>query len=77
VKGGGVTANWLLYKDYLRTYRQNVVVLAEFYCNPLDKKIASEFVSRRGIALLLSGQIVNKYDQGDWNDLRWFSPPPD
>lgn len=77
VEGGGFTANWLLYKDYLPQYRENAVVLAEFYCNRLDTKTLSPYVSRRGIALLLSGQVVNKYDQGNWNDLRWFSPPAD
>ncbi len=77
VEGGGFTANWLLYKDYLPQYRQNAVVMAEFYCNPLDTEVRSPFVSRRGIALLLSGQVVNKYARGDWNDLRWFSPPAD
>lgn len=74
---GGFTANWHLYKNYLTEYRQNAVVLAEFYCNRLDILPGSRYVSKRGIALLLSGQVVNKYDQGDWKDLRWFSPPAD
>jgi type II secretory pathway pseudopilin PulG len=77
VEGGGFTANWHLYKDYLTEYRENAVVLAEFYCNRLDPLVRSRHVSKRGIALLLSGQVVNKYDQGNWNDLRWFSPPAD
>lgn len=77
VEGGGFTANWILYKDYLPQYRENAVVMAEFYCNRMDIRPNSPYVSKRGIALLLSGQIVNKYDQGNWNNLRWFSAPPD
>ncbi len=65
------------YLNYLPTYRQNIVLAVDPYCNPPGLSLASPLVSKRGISLLLSGQIVNKYAPGYMKDLKWWSDPPE
>ncbi len=70
-------SNYGLYWDYIPTYRDHIVIIAEFYCNPPNVDLMNSNVRKRGIALLLSGQVVNRNDVGSILDLRWFSDPPD
>ncbi|GIV02713.1 MAG: hypothetical protein KatS3mg015_1543 [Fimbriimonadales bacterium] len=64
--------------DYLQTYRENSVVFVDPFCNPPGTNMIDSNVTKRGIAGLLSGQVVNRYKKGRMGplDLRWFSDPP-
>jgi hypothetical protein len=69
--------NWADYHDYIPRYRQNIVIAADPYCNPPGTNMMAQFVYKRGLALLLSGQVVNKYDMGNAFYLHWWSDPPE
>ncbi|MEW5884809.1 MAG: type II secretion system protein [Armatimonadota bacterium] len=73
MEGEDEAGNYGMYWDYISTHRDQIVVLAEFYCNPPSLNLSNSKVRKRGIALLLSGQVVNKSDVGSTWDLRWFS----
>ncbi len=66
-----------LYKDYIPRYRQNIVIAADPYCNPPGTNMEDAFLYKRGLALLLSGQIVHRYAQGNAFFLEWWSDPPE
>lgn len=74
VPGNG---NRLYYMNYIPTYRENIVLAVDIYCNPPGTRMMAPLTRKRGIALLLSGQVVNKYAPGDASRLEWYSDPPD
>lgn len=65
------------YLNYIPTYRENIVLVADPYCNPPATDMRAQLTSKRGIALLLSGQVVNKYGTGSAYPITWYSDPPD
>jgi type II secretory pathway pseudopilin PulG len=65
------------YLDYIQRYRSNIVLVVDTNCNPRGTKLMAPLTKKRGIALLLSGQVVNKYATGDASMLQWYSDPPD
>ena len=73
------SGNWIEFRNYLPEYRESAVLYIDPYCNPPGTSMATEYLYKRGIALLLSGQIINKYDLGnaDAIHLRWYSQPPE
>ena len=58
-------------------YRSNIVLAVDTNCNPPGTKMGAPLTRKRGIALLLSGQVVNKYATGSAVYLEWYSDPPD
>jgi type II secretory pathway pseudopilin PulG len=74
---GGTNFNKLYYSDYIPRYRQNIVIAIDPYCNPPGTKMNAPLVFKRGLALLLSGQVVNRYAQGNAFFLQWWSDPPE
>lgn len=74
VPGNG---NRMSYMNYIPTYRENIVLVVDIYCNPPGTRMGAPLTRKRGIALLLSGQVVNKYATGDASRLQWYSDPPD
>ncbi|MCL6624524.1 MAG: hypothetical protein K6T17_07920 [Fimbriimonadales bacterium] len=73
----GTNLNRLYYSEYIPRYRQNIVIAIDPYCNPPGTKMRAPLVFKRGLALLLSGQVVNRYAQGDAYFLQWWSDPPE
>jgi prepilin-type N-terminal cleavage/methylation domain-containing protein len=67
--GGDPFASWCL------AFRENMVVLTDSYCTPHDVPLGNVYQSRRGIGLLLSGQVVNRYKPGPMTDPAWWSDP--
>ncbi|GIV03531.1 MAG: hypothetical protein KatS3mg015_2361 [Fimbriimonadales bacterium] len=72
-------SNYGVYKNYIRTYRDQIIVFAEFYCNPATVAIDPAWTKKRGIGLRLSGQAVVREDVGTPVFLHWFEGerPPD
>jgi prepilin-type N-terminal cleavage/methylation domain-containing protein len=69
--------NRIEYLDYIPTYRQEIVLFVDPHCNPLGTNYTAPLTKKRGIALLLSGRLVNKFDVGNAARLQWYSNPPD
>ena len=71
--------NYFDYKDYVATYRENIVIFVDPYCNASGTSMRNPFVRKRGLAILLSGQMVNKFSEGNASsdNLRWYSLLPD
>lgn len=65
------------YLDYIPRYRSNIALAVDTNCNPRGTRMGAPLTKKRGIALLLSGQVVNKYSTGDATRLEWYSDPPD
>lgn len=74
---GDRSGNYIDYKDYLPTYRENVVTFVDPYCNPPGTSFADPTSRKRGIAMTLGGQLFNRVRVGIANRLQWFSDPPD
>ncbi|HWP30977.1 MAG TPA: type II secretion system protein [Fimbriimonadales bacterium] len=70
-------SNDVYYRDYLATYRENAVAFLDMYCNPPGTVIGSPWTSKRGLAVLLSGQLVNRYKKGNAAFLFFYSEPPE
>lgn len=66
-----------VYYGYLSKYRQNAVMWADAYCNPAGTDLRQRYASTRGLAVLLSGQMVNKYGPGGAGWLFFYSDPPE
>jgi prepilin-type N-terminal cleavage/methylation domain-containing protein len=64
------------YKNYLKTYRQNAVLFVDPYCNPAGTDMRKPGIEKRGIAVLLSGKIENRFRRGRASTLEWYSDPP-
>lgn len=65
--------------NYLRTYRENSVVFLDPNCNdfPASKgDLIDPYREKRIVAVLLSGQVINKVKKGDAIDIRFYSDPP-
>lgn len=64
------------YEKYLPTYRENAVLFADIYCNPPGANLLEAETMKRGLAVLLSGQSINKFSTGSLS-LYFFSDPPE
>ena len=64
------------YRGYLKKYRENAPLFIDIYCNPAGMYLNEKEMLKRGLAVLLSGQLVNKYSAGPM-DLYFFSDPPE
>jgi prepilin-type N-terminal cleavage/methylation domain-containing protein len=73
------SGNLVDFRNYLSEYRENSVLFVDPYCNEPCTSMSAKYLKKRGIALLLSGQIVNRYDYGNASakNLRWYSEKPD
>ncbi|MCW5945661.1 MAG: hypothetical protein KIT74_01365 [Fimbriimonadales bacterium] len=65
------------YHTYLATYRQNAVVFIDPYCNPPGTHMRAPFVSKRALAILLSGEVVNRSRTGNAFLLHFYSDVPE
>lgn len=70
------SGNYTDYKDYIPTYRENIVTFIDPYCNPPGTSFADPAVRKRGIAMTLGGQLFNRVRAGVGITLQWFSDPP-
>jgi type II secretory pathway pseudopilin PulG len=57
--------NRYLYKDYIIVYQQNIALLVDPYCNLSGTHMSAPLTKKRGIALLLSGQVINRWATGN------------
>lgn len=64
------------YGDYIRTYKENIVIFVDPYCNPTGTSMRAIRKEKRGIAILHSGEITNRVGQGNAFFLQWYSNPP-
>jgi type II secretory pathway pseudopilin PulG len=65
-----------IYKQYLEEYRDNAVVFLDHYCNPVGTRMNSPLIRKRGLAVLLSGQLKRVFRSGDASTLQFYSDPP-
>jgi prepilin-type N-terminal cleavage/methylation domain-containing protein len=65
------------YKDYIPRYRQNIVVAIDPNCNPRTTNFKNPYLEKRGLSLLLSGQVLSLYKRGDGGEIYWWSDPPE
>ncbi|MEW5883430.1 MAG: type II secretion system protein [Armatimonadota bacterium] len=65
------------YGEYIRTYRQNMVMFLDPYCNPAGTSMMSIRSKKRGLSVLLSGQLLNRRKEGNAFFLQWWSDPAD
>lgn len=65
------------YGDYIQTYRENMVVFLDPYCNPAGTSMMSARSKKRGLSILLSGQLLNRRKEGNAFFLQWWSDPAD
>ena len=67
-------------KDYLSTYKQNAALFVDPYCNDagIDRySMSVPFEKKRALAMLLSGQLVNRIKKGNALYLQFYSSPPE
>lgn len=64
------------FPAWSEAYRENLVLVSDSYCTPHDVPLFNIYQSRRGLGVLLSGQLVNRFKPGDMNDPGWWSSPP-
>lgn len=69
--------NAMSYGDYIQTYRQNMVMFLDPYCNPAGTSMMSIRSKKRGLSVLLSGQLLNRRKEGNAFFLQWWSDPAD
>lgn len=56
-------------------FQENLVLFKDLNCTDHSVALENHFRSRRGLAVLLSGQLVNHHKPGNWNDPEWWAPP--
>lgn len=65
------------YEFYIPEYRENIVVFADPYCNSPNTVMSNPLIPKRGLAITLSGQLVNRIKKGNAAKLRFYSDKPD
>lgn len=74
---GGADSLNIYDKDrYLERYRENAVVFIDYYCNPTGTRMINPYFEKRALAILFSGQVVNKMKKGFANTFYFYSDPP-
>ncbi len=63
------------FKEHIPEYRENSVMFIDVNCNDEGVKFNEPYTLKRGLAVLFSGQLVNKSDKGHASTLRWYSQP--
>ncbi len=67
-------ANWL---KNINTYRDNMILLSDLNCTDPGVDIYNSYDSKRGLGVLLSGQLIRFVKVGDCKKVTfWASPPP-
>lgn len=64
------------YVNYLKEFRQNIVVFLDPYCNDAGTSMSDTYKTKRGFAVTIEGQIVRSLKKGDASRLQWYSPRP-
>lgn len=64
------------FRGYLTAYRESAPLLIDINCNDVGARLDDPYAKKRGIAVLFSGQIINKLDQGFASRLKWYVPDP-
>jgi prepilin-type N-terminal cleavage/methylation domain-containing protein len=62
--------------NYLETYKENAVVFVDCYCNPPGTDMRDRTKLKRGLAVTVGGQLVNRERTGDGFVLQFYSDPP-
>lgn len=63
-------------EKYLETYQENAVAFVDCYCNPAGTSMRDRPKVKRGIAVTLGGQLLNRERTGDGFVLQFYSEPP-
>jgi prepilin-type N-terminal cleavage/methylation domain-containing protein len=56
-------------------FEENLLLVSDVNCNSHDVKLGSTYMPRRGLGVLLSGQLVNHYKAGNLYRRKWWSDP--
>lgn len=62
--------------DYLETYKENAVAFVDCYCNPPGTSMRDIPKLKRGIAVTLGGQLINRQRTGQGFLVQFYSDPP-
>jgi prepilin-type N-terminal cleavage/methylation domain-containing protein len=65
----------LSWNENIAFFEDNMPLIADLNCNDVSVRMENQFVSRRGVAVLLSGTIVNRYSPGIMYDPYFYSEP--
>ena len=63
------------FREHLATHRENSVMFTDVNCNSPDTNLADPYSTKRGVAVLFSGRLVNKVGRGTASALGWYSAP--
>lgn len=55
-------------------HQDNIPVFADLHCSEPDVRIQNKYYPRRGLGVLLSGQLIHRNSPGDLYDIEWWIP---
>lgn len=58
-----------------RAFEEQIVTFTDINCNDAGVRLGNSFEQRRGVGILLSGTIVNRFKTGDMWRFSWWSDP--
>lgn len=64
-----------LFAEEAVLFEENLVLWKDLNCTDHEVSLWNIFESRRGLAVLLSGQVINHHKPGDMSDPSWWAPP--
>jgi prepilin-type N-terminal cleavage/methylation domain-containing protein len=56
-------------------FEDNLVTFVDLHCNDYSAKIRNTLEPRRGLGVLLSGTLVNRYKEGNMDKFSWWAEP--
>jgi competence protein ComGC len=64
------------FREHIAKYQQNSVMMLDVNCNEAGIEFNDQYVVKRGLAVLFSGQLVNRKAPGHASNLKWFTDLP-
>jgi type II secretory pathway pseudopilin PulG len=58
-----------------QVFRENIIIFSDMNCTSADVPLDNVYQSRRGLGVLLSGQLLNKFKTGNAGRPGWWSDP--
>lgn len=68
--------SWTAFRERSVLWLENTPLVLDQNCNDHDIPLRNPYLPRRGLGVLLSGQLINRVKAGDLDDWTWWSDPP-
>ena len=65
-----------MHNDYYREYQENSLIFNDPHCNNDQTVWTNSYKTKRGLGVLMGGQLVNHLKRGFPGNLKWWSCPP-